>query len=100
MSATISLDIPHSLGRDVARARIDRGVGKLAGIVPGGAEVAHHWDGDTIHCAVTALGQTITCRMTVFDASVHAEVDLPGMLQLFAGKVRDKMGELVPKLLK
>jgi hypothetical protein len=100
MPEPIKVDIPHHLGRETAKARIGGGIGKLADMVPGGGTVAHHWEGDTMHFTVSAMGQTVACRIDVLDASVHAEVDLPPMLGLFAGKIRDKLLSVAPKLLK
>lgn len=100
MPDPIKVDIPHKLGRVAARERIAGGVGKLAEMVPGGGTVDQRWEGDTLHFSVTAMGQTVACRLDVLDASVHAEVDLPPMLALFAGKVKDKLLSVAPKLLK
>ncbi|MES2443305.1 MAG: polyhydroxyalkanoic acid system family protein [Pseudomonadota bacterium] len=100
MPDPIKVDIPHKLGREAAKARMGGGIGKLAEMIPGGGSTAHHWEGDTLHFTVTALGQTIASRCDVFDSHVHAEVDLPPMLALFAGKVRDKLMQVAPKLLK
>ncbi|RYE04538.1 MAG: hypothetical protein EOP61_00015 [Sphingomonadales bacterium] len=100
MADPVKVDIPHKLGRDVARARIAGGVGKLADMIPGGGTVEHRWQGDTMHFGVTAMGQQIGCRLEVFDDRVHAEVDLPPMLALFAGKIRDKLAGAATKLLK
>ncbi|MDF7773805.1 polyhydroxyalkanoic acid system family protein [Sphingomonas sp. AOB5] len=100
MPEPIKVDIPHNLGREAAKARMAGGVGKLADMVPGGGTVNHRWEGDTLHFTVTALGQTVASRIEVFDNKVHAEVDLPPMLALFAGKVRDKLMQVAPKLLK
>jgi hypothetical protein len=96
----IKLDIPHKLGREAAKARLSGGIGKLAEVIPGANTTAHRWEGDTLHFTVTAMGQTIASRLDVFDAKVHAEVDLPPLLALFAGKVRDKLLQVAPKLLK
>ena len=41
----------------------------------------------------------MTCRATVFDDNVHAVVELPAVLALFAGKIRDALGRELPKLL-
>jgi hypothetical protein len=99
MADPVSLDIPHKLGRDAARARIAAGVGKLAGMVPGGNLTEQRWDGDTLHFTLAALGQTVASRLEIFDDRVHAEVDLPPMLALFAAKIRDKLARDAPKLL-
>ncbi|MES2987862.1 MAG: polyhydroxyalkanoic acid system family protein [Pseudomonadota bacterium] len=100
MADPVKVDIPHKLGRDAARARIAGGVGKIAEIVPGGGTVEQRWDGDTLFFGVTAMGQSVTSRLTVFADHVHAEVDLPPMLALFAAKVRDKLVEKGTKLLR
>lgn len=99
MTEPIVVEIPHKLGREAARARIAGGVGKLAGWFPGGASVESRWEDDTLHFTVAALGQRVACRLEVFDARVRAEVDLPPMLALFAGKIRDKLLRDGPKLL-
>jgi hypothetical protein len=99
MADPVALDIPHKLGRDAARARIDAGIGKLAGMVPGGSMTEQRWSGDTLHFTLSAMGQTVASRLEVFDDRVHAEVDLPPMLALFAGKIREKLAKEAPKLL-
>jgi len=96
----IKVDIPHKLGRETAKARLGGGIGKLAEMIPGASSTSHHWEGDTLHFTVSALGQTIASKCEVFDSHVHAEVDLPPMLALFAGKIRDKLMSAAPKLLK
>src|ERR1041384_5606279 len=100
MADPVVVDIPHNLGRDVARARIAGGVGKIAEIVPGGGQVEQRWEGDTLHFSVSAMGQTVASRLEVFEDRVHAVVDLPPMLALFAAKVRDKLKEKCAILLK
>ena len=100
MPEPIKVDIPHKLGREAAKARLAGGVGKLADMVPGGGKVSQRWEGDTLHFSVSAMGQKVASRIDVLDGHVHAEVDLPPMLALFAGKVRDKLLSVAPKLLK
>ena len=100
MSAPIELNIPHQLGKTAVRERLDGGIGKIGRLIPGGAQVEHRWEGDTMHFNVATMGQTIGCRATVSDSNVHAIVDLPGFLGLFAGKIRDVIQQVAPKLLK
>ena len=100
MSASIELDIPHKLGKAAVRERLDGGVGKIGRMIPGGAQVVHRWEGDTMVFTVDAMGQSIKSTATVFDDKVHASVDLPGFLGLFAGKIRDVIQAEAPKLLK
>ena len=65
LSDPITLDIPHKLGREAAKARIGGGIGKLAEMFPGGAAVDHRWEGDTMHFTVAAMGQRVASRLTV-----------------------------------
>jgi hypothetical protein len=100
VSEPVKVDIPHKLGRETAKARLGGGVGKLAEMVPGSGHVEQRWEGDTLHFTVRALGHAVVSRIDVFDTHVHAEVDLPPMLALLGGKVRDKLLSVAPKLLK
>lgn len=100
MPEPIKVDIPHTLGAAVARTRLEGGMGKLATLFPSGAAVEHRWDGDTLHFTARAMGQTVTSRIDVFATHVHAEVDLPPMLALLAGRVREQLAQIGPKLLK
>ena len=100
MGTPITLDIPHQLGKAGVRQRLDSGIGRIGEKIPGGAQVDHRWDGDTMHFTVAAMGQTIASTATVYDDRVHAVVDLPGFLGLFAGKVKAVIEREAPKLLK
>ncbi|WP_106638638.1 polyhydroxyalkanoic acid system family protein [Allosphingosinicella vermicomposti] len=100
MTRPLVIDLPHSLGTQEARRRMEGGVGKLSSHIPGGAaDVRHHWEGDSMHLAVTAMGQTVTTRIDVEDKKVHVELVLPGMLGMFAGQIeaylRGKGGQLL-----
>ncbi|MBX3594909.1 polyhydroxyalkanoic acid system family protein [Sphingomonas sp.] len=99
MADPVTVDIPHKLGRDAARARLAGGVGRIGNMIPGGAAVDQRWEGDTLFFTVTALGQRVASRLDVFDDRVHAQVDLPPMLALFADKIREKLQREAPKLL-
>ncbi|MEG3151151.1 polyhydroxyalkanoic acid system family protein [Sphingomonas sp. ZT3P38] len=100
MTDPIVVDIPHKLGLAAARARIDKGVGKLASFVPGGAVTDHRWEGDTLVFTVEAMGQRVASRLDVLESRIHASFDLPPMLRLFAEKIRDKLSKDGAKLLK
>jgi hypothetical protein len=100
MGTPITLDIPHKLGKDGVRARLDGGIGRIGEKIPGGASVEHRWNGDTMHFTVGAMGQTIASELTIFEDKVHAVVDLPAFLGLFAGAVKAAIEKEAPKLLK
>lgn len=100
MTHPVSIDIPHKLGKAEARDRLDKGVDKIGNYVPGGGKVQHHWVDDTLHFTVAAMGQSIACRVGVFEDKVHADIDLPPVLGLFANKIKGVFGNALPKLLK
>jgi hypothetical protein len=100
MGTPIAIDIPHSLGKDGVRQRLDGGISRITEKIPGGGVVEHRWEGDTMHFTVTAMGQSIASTATVFADKVHAVVDLPAFLGLFAGKVKEMIEREAPKLLK
>ncbi len=100
MPAPIALDIPHSLDKAAARERLDRGIGKIGTMIPGGAQVTHHWDGDTMVFTLTAMGQAMHCTATIFETRIHAVVNLPPLLSMFSGKLSEALARGLPKLLR
>ncbi len=100
MAQPISLDIPHKLGKAGVRQRLDGGISRITEKIPGGGHVQHRWEGDTMHFTVAAMGQTVASSATVYEDKVHAVVDLPGILGLFAGQVKSVIEREAPKLLK
>jgi hypothetical protein len=100
MTEPITMDIPHKYGREGVRAKLDSGVNKIAGVVPGGVVKDHRWDGDTLHFTIEGMGQRVASKVELFDDKVRATIDLPPFLALFATKIRDKLAKEAPKLLK
>jgi hypothetical protein len=99
MTAPVEMDIPHKLGKAGVHERLDKGIGKIASAIPGGAVVDHRWEGDTMHFTVQAMGQTIASRLETFENHVHAVIDLPPMMALFANQVKAMLEKEAPKLL-
>lgn len=87
MERPISVDLPHSLGKEEARRRIAANVHKLESHIPGGATVSSGWQGDTLKLDIGAMGQTLTAEVAVEDAKVNCRILLPGMLAFFAGPI-------------
>ena len=48
---------------------------------------------------IVAMGQRVASRVDLHDDRVHAVVDLPPLLRLFADKIRAKLAKDGPKLL-
>jgi hypothetical protein len=102
MSATKTIDvsIPHRLGRDEAKSRIQGGAEKLRSQFGGAAaHVEENWTGYHADFKFGAMGQSITGRMDVEDAAIKISVDLPWMLAMIAEKVRGRIADEGRRLL-
>lgn len=80
----ISFDLPHSLGAEEARRRIDGGVGNLKDHIPGAAEVRSAWSGDQLGLQVLAMGQEVNARLDVQERVVRVEMLLPPALSFLS----------------
>ena len=84
MSAPLVVSIPHRLGREEARRRLQRGLIRAAASVPVLKVDEEKWDGDRMIFRVRALGQAAAGHVDVEDDHVRVEVTLPWLLQRFA----------------
>jgi hypothetical protein len=84
MTQPIDVDLPHRLGKEEAKRRIGGNIHKLHDHFPGGGTVNSHWEGDTMHLSVAAMGEAIEAKLTVSDTVVHCHFELPGLLGMFA----------------
>lgn len=99
MTTPITISIPHQLGRAEARRRIETGFEKIIHLLPGSSGTcSERWDGDRLSFSVAALGQTVAGAVTVLDAAVTMEIELPGVLDMIASGLKDrlrKVGQLL-----
>lgn len=100
MNQPIVIDLPHSLGVEEAKRRMQGGIGKLRDHIPGGvAEVQSSWSGDRMHLCVRTLGQEVHGHIDVLDSLVRLEVLLPGYLAMLGphieGLLRQGSAELL-----
>ena len=83
MSQPLLVSIPHRLGRQEARRRLDSGIGRLrselTALLTG---LDYHWEGNTLNFVASAMWQRITGRIEVLDDVVRVELDLPWLMQL------------------
>ena len=96
----ISVDLPHKLGAEEAKRRIDGGIGRLKDFVPGEAvEVRSAWSGDQLGLQVNAMGQEVNARLDVRDRFVRVELLLPPALAFFgdaiAGALRKRGADML-----
>jgi hypothetical protein len=99
MNKPVTVDLPHSLGVEEAKRRMQNGIGKLKDFIPGGGHVESSWDGDRMNLRVHAMGQEVSGTLEVRATVVHMELMLPAVLALFAGKIegllRSRGGEML-----
>ena len=87
MAQPIVIDLPHRLGAEEAKRRMQGGIGRLKDHIPGAAEVESRWEGDRMFLHVRALGQEVSGHLDVMETKVRLEFVLPAFLSLFAGKI-------------
>ena len=88
MPQPLIVSIPHKLGRQEAKRRLDSGVSRigpeLAGLV---STLDHSWEDDTLNFRAVAMWQTISGRIEVLDDAVRIEIDLPWMMRLLGDTI-------------
>ncbi len=84
MAAPLIVSIPHDLGRDEARRRLQAGLTRAASGAPILNVDEEIWDGDRMAFRVRALGQAAAGHVDVRDDHIRLEVTLPWLLQRFA----------------
>lgn len=97
----ITVTISHRLGRDEAKRRIDGGLGKIrAEIAPYVRSLDYHWEGDyTLELHASAMMQTITGRIEIYEEFVKIELALPALLHLIGKTVSGRIEKTAAALL-
>lgn len=86
----MKFEIPHSLGAAEARRRIEAGLPGLEKHIPGGGTVSPNWTAENrLALDISAMGQTIGVAIEVEDALVRGDVDIPMILSMMSGPIRD-----------
>jgi hypothetical protein len=86
------VSIPHRLGRQEAKRRLDAGISRLApelGAIVGGLD--YSWNGDTLTFRAVAMWQTISGRIEVLEDTVRVEIDLPWMMRLLGETITERV---------
>ena len=92
MSQPLTVNIPHQLGREEAKRRVDEGIARFTQQVGGAATNFHKtWSQDRLNFSANVMGQAISGGMDVLDDVVRIELVLPGILGLMAGKIKGKL---------
>ncbi len=92
MAKPLVINIPHELGRDEAKRRLERGFGQIREQIGGKAlAFEERWEGGSLHFSAGAFGQKVTGRADVLEESVRLELDLPWVLAAIAEKLQHRV---------
>ena len=81
MSDTVTVVVPHRLGKAEAVSRLKEGFARTHGqLGPMIAMEQETWDGDTLRFGMRALGQTARGTIEVLEDALRIEVSLPWLL--------------------
>lgn len=100
MASPITIDLPHNLGAEEAKRRLQSRIGELGNHIPGGAaEIQSRWTGDRMHLMVKAMGQEVVANIDVHEKLVRLEVLLPPVLAFFGKQIEALIRRKGPELL-
>lgn len=88
----VTATIPHQLGREEARRRIEAQVSALRqqhGSMLAGLQ--ENWTGDTMAFSLNAMGQSLSGRVAVADQAVHVSVAVPWYLKMLTGNLKSRL---------
>ncbi|MFO0868044.1 MAG: polyhydroxyalkanoic acid system family protein [Pirellulales bacterium] len=90
--AQFSTQVPHQLGRDGARARLEQVLPRLAaGFGDEVRDLEGTWHGHELHYGFTAVGLKIQGRIIVEEAAAHVHCQLPLAAMLFRGRLEKEI---------
>jgi Putative polyhydroxyalkanoic acid system protein (PHA_gran_rgn) len=99
----VMVNIPHTLGKEEARRRIEQGFGQLRQQMTGGLAgmlaFQERWEGDRLHFEGSGMGQKLTGRVDVLADSVQVQLDLPEVLAALADLITARVTTEGQKLL-
>jgi hypothetical protein len=98
---SLEVRVPHALGRDEVRRRLDAAVVRARDEYAdkvGGIDAS--WDGeDRLKLMLTIMGMDIGSEVEILVQELVVRVDVPGMAGLFAGRIKDGIQERLGGLL-
>ena len=92
MNEKMKIDVPHRLGKQEAKTRLDTGFARLQQEIAGKpVKVEQSWNGDTMDFRAGVLGQAVSGRLSVDEDRVHIEIDMPWLLAKLAGGMKERL---------
>jgi hypothetical protein len=87
MQQTVTVSIPHRLGKEEAMRRLKSGFGRAQGFA--GLNITEQeWTDSRLRFSASALGQTAAGTVDIADDHVRIEVTLPWLLAQLAEKAK------------
>ncbi len=102
MTKPVTISIPHKLGQDEARRRIEESFGKIQQQMTGGLGIMkfqQNWTGAHMDFSGGGLGQSLNGRLDVGPDSVNIQIDLPDMLAAIAEQITGRLRQSTQTLL-
>ncbi|WP_278391558.1 polyhydroxyalkanoic acid system family protein [Sphingobium yanoikuyae] len=96
----MDIDIPHQLGREEAKRRVEQGLPKLEQHIPGGGTMTATWPSDyALDMEISAMAQTIPVKLLIEEDKVHGTVSIPMFLKMMSGPISDFIKTSAQKML-
>lgn len=97
---SISLSVPHALGRDEAVERLKCGFGQAReGYAQQVSDLVEQWDGHLLKYSFKTFGMSIAGTVSVEPAEVQVTAALPLAAALFRGAIEQQIREQMARLL-
>jgi hypothetical protein len=97
----VEVRVPHSLGRDEVKRRLEAAVGRARdefGEKIGDLDAS--WDGDErLRLLLSVMGMQIDSEVEIQASELLVRVQIPGMAGLFAGRIKQGIEERLGGLL-
>jgi Putative polyhydroxyalkanoic acid system protein (PHA_gran_rgn) len=88
----VTVTISHRLGRDEAKRRIDGGLGTIRNdLAQFVKSLDYTWEDHRLDFRATAMFQTITGRIEVYDEFVKVDLGLPRLLHMVAKTIAGRI---------
>jgi putative polyhydroxyalkanoate system protein len=91
--------VPHTLSKEEARSRLERGIEMLKAQYGGDvSDSQNSWDGDTLNFQLKSFGITIAGSIAVESDALVLHGDIPFAAMMFKGKIESEIRAFLEKL--
>lgn len=96
----MQVQVPHDLGREEARRRLEAGLPKLEQHIPGGGSLTSQFVSDSqLDLVINAMGQKVPVTILIEDDRLDADVTVPAFLKMMSGQIGDFVKVSAEKML-